>query len=162
DPRHRLTRLLWWGDESRAARERLHPHEGAPRAQPCTRRVQDAPAPAMARRVLPRQSRSNRRGVTNTTLTDALLLDLRPRIEAISGCRLVPTYSYARVYFHGDTFIRHCDRGSCEVSVSIQVGRDGGEASLWFRPNTKVGMEEGDGVVYLGCETDHWRERFGG
>jgi len=116
----------------------------------------------MARRVLPRQSRSNRRGVTNTTLTDALLLDLRPRIEAISGCRLVPTYSYARVYFHGDTFIRHCDRGSCEVSVSIQVGRDGGEASLWFRPNTKVGMEEGDGVVYLGCETDHWRERFGG
>jgi hypothetical protein len=23
-------------------------------------------------------------------------------------------------------------------------------------------MEEGDGAVYLGCETDHWRERFTG
>ena len=23
-------------------------------------------------------------------------------------------------------------------------------------------MEAGDGAVYLGCETDHWRERFTG
>ena len=74
----------------------------------------------------------------------------------------MPTYSYARVYFHGDGFIRHSDRGSCEVSVSIHVGRDGGEASLWFPPDTRVEMEEGDGAVYLGCETDHWRERFTG
>jgi hypothetical protein len=100
--------------------------------------------------------------VVNVALTDALLLELHPRIEAISGCRLVPTYSYARVYFHGDAFIRHYDRGSCEVSVSIHVGRDGGEASLWFPPNTKLEMEEGDGAVYLGGETDHWRERFTG
>src|SRR5262249_45952835 len=32
--------LLWWSDESRAARERLHPREGAPRAEPRTRRLQ--------------------------------------------------------------------------------------------------------------------------
>jgi hypothetical protein len=100
--------------------------------------------------------------VVNTALTDALLLEVRPRIEAIAGCRLVPTYSYARVYFHDDAFIRHHDRGSCEVSVSIHVGRDGGEASLWFSPNHRVDMEEGDGAVYLGCDTDHWRERFSG
>jgi hypothetical protein len=100
--------------------------------------------------------------VVNTALTDALLLDLRPQIESIAGCRIVPTYSYARVYMHGDGFIRHYDRGSCEVSVSIHVGRDGGEASLCFPPDSKVAMEQGDGVVYLGCDTDHWRERFGG
>ena len=100
--------------------------------------------------------------VVNTALTDALLLDLRPRIESIAGCRIVPTYSYARVYMHDDAFIRHYDRGSCEVSVSIHVGRDGGEASLWFPPNFKVDMEQGDGIVYLGCDTDHWRERFDG
>jgi len=100
--------------------------------------------------------------VVNTAMTDALLLELRPRIEAVAGCRIVPTYSYARVYFRDDGFIRHYDRGSCEVSVSIHVGRDGGEASLWFPPNSKVEMEEGDGVVYLGCDTDHWRERFNG
>jgi hypothetical protein len=100
--------------------------------------------------------------VCNVALTDALLLELRPRIEAIAGCRLVPTYSYARVYFHGDGFIRHYDRGACEVSVSINLGRDGGEASLWFAPNGKVEMEQGDGIVYLGGEKDHWRERFDG
>jgi hypothetical protein len=100
--------------------------------------------------------------VSNVALTDALLLELRPRIEAISGHRLVPTYSYARVYFHGDTIVRHRDRGSCEVSASIHLGKDGGEASLWFPPNTKVEMDEGDGVVYLGCQTEHWRECFRG
>jgi hypothetical protein len=83
--------------------------------------------------------------VANTALTDALSLELRPRIEAVSGCRLVPTYSYARVYFHGDTMIRHQDRESCEVSASIHLGRDGGDAA-----------------VYLGHETAHWRERFTG
>jgi hypothetical protein len=100
--------------------------------------------------------------VANDTLTDAVLLELRSKIEAISGCRLIPTYSYARVYFHGDIMVSHRDRGSCEVSVSIHLSRDGGEASLWFRPNAKVEMEEGDGAVYLGCEIDHWRERFTG
>jgi hypothetical protein len=64
--------------------------------------------------------------VTNTALTDALLLELRPKIEAIAACRLTPTYSYARVYFHGDAMVRHHDRGSCEVSVSIHLARDGG------------------------------------
>src|SRR5215467_8873617 len=99
---------------------------------------------------------------SNTALTDALLLELRPRIEAIAQCRLVPTYSYARLYLHGDTFIRHRDRESCEVSASIHLGRDGGEGSLWFPPDNRVEMEAGDGAVYLGCETDHWRERFTG
>lgn len=100
--------------------------------------------------------------VTNTAETDALLLDLRPKIEEISGIRLVPTYSYARLYFYGDIMIRHHDRPSCEVSVSLHLGRDGGEGSLWFAPNNKVDMEPGDGAVYLGTKTDHWRERFTG
>lgn len=100
--------------------------------------------------------------VTNTAETDALLLDLRPKLEELSGLALVPTYSYARVYFYGDTMIRHHDRGACELSASIHLGRDGGEGALWFAPNNKVDMEAGDGAVYLGTETDHWRERFTG
>lgn len=94
--------------------------------------------------------------------TDALLLELQSRIEAISGCRLVPTFSYARLYFRGDGVLRHHDRGACEVSASIHLGKDGGESSLWFAPDNKIEMEEGDGAVYLGCQTDHWRDRFTG
>ncbi len=100
--------------------------------------------------------------VSNLAPTDALLLELWPKIETISGCRLVPTYSYARLYFHDDSLIRHHDRQSCEVSVSIHLGRDEGEGSLCFAPGDRVEMEQGDGAVYLGVETDHWRERFTG
>jgi hypothetical protein len=100
--------------------------------------------------------------VSNEAPTDALLLELRPDIERISGCRLVPTYSYARLYFHGDALLRHRDRSSCEVSVSLNLGRDGGEAGIRFPPNDWVAMDEGDAAVYLGCETEHWREPFTG
>ncbi len=100
--------------------------------------------------------------VSNEPITDALLLELQPRIEGIYARRLVPAYSYARLYFHGDAMIRHRDRGSCEVSASIHLGKDGGDSSLWFAPNSKVEMECGDGAVYLGCEAEHWRERFTG
>jgi hypothetical protein len=100
--------------------------------------------------------------VANDVVSDALLLELLPSVEDISGCRLVPTYSYARLYFHGDAMVRHRDRGSCEVSASIHLGKDGGESSLWFAPNAKVEMDGGDGAVYLGCEAEHWREPFTG
>jgi hypothetical protein len=101
--------------------------------------------------------------VANDAPTDALLLQLLPKIEEISGCRLVPTYSYARLYFRGDAVIRHRDRPSCEVSASIHLGRDGGESSsLWFGRDTRVDLDCGDGAVYLGCEADHWRESFAG
>jgi hypothetical protein len=100
--------------------------------------------------------------IVNVAPTDAVLLELRPEIERISGCRLVPTYSYARLYLQGDSFVAHRDRESCEVSASIHLGRDGGEANLCFAPNNKVVMEDGDGAVYLGCEMEHWREPFTG
>lgn len=95
-------------------------------------------------------------------LIDTLLLDVRPRIEAIASCLLVPTYAYARLYFSGDRLERHRDRESCEISASIHLGRDGGDAAMWFEPGQKVDMEPGDGAIYLGCQVDHWRERFVG
>jgi hypothetical protein len=100
--------------------------------------------------------------VAGSAETDALLLDLRPTIEAVAGCRLVPTYSYARLYLRGDSLIRHRDRQACEVSVSIHLGRVGGEGSLCFGSDDRVDMDSGDGAVYLGCATDHWREPFAG
>jgi hypothetical protein len=100
--------------------------------------------------------------LANDAPTDALLLHLLPRIEEISGCRLVPTYSYARLYFHGDAIIRHRDRTACEISASVHLGRDGGESFLCFAPNTRVDLDCGDGAIYLGCEADHWRESFTG
>jgi hypothetical protein len=95
-------------------------------------------------------------------LIDTLLCDLRPRIEAIASCPLVPTYARARLYFSGDRLERHRDRESCEVSASIHLGRDGGDAAIWFEPGHKVDMQPGDGAIYLGRRVDHWRDRFAG
>lgn len=100
--------------------------------------------------------------VANEAATDALLLQIQPAIERIYGSAVVPAYSYARVYFRGDAMVRHRDRGSCEVSVSIHLGKHGGDSCLWFAPNAKVEMDSGDGAVYLGCEVEHWREPLSG
>ena len=100
--------------------------------------------------------------LANDATTDALLLQLLPRIEEISACHLVPSYSYARVYFHGDTMVRHRDRGSCEVNTSIQVGKHGGDFCLCFAPDARLKLNCGDVAVFLGCEAEHWRERFTG
>ena len=47
--------------------------------------------------------------VTDDAPVDALLLEVVPRISEIVGFALVPSYGYARVYFHGDAMVRHRD-----------------------------------------------------
>ncbi len=54
---------------------------------------------------------------------DGLLEHVRSRIEEQSGLALHPTYSYFRLYKHGDVLRRHRDRPSCEISVSLNIGQ---------------------------------------
>jgi hypothetical protein len=97
---------------------------------------------------------------------DGLLEYLRPRIEEHSGLRLSPTYSYFRLYKHGDTLKRHCDRPACEVSVSLNIGQVPSDAwPLYVEGN--VGpygalLSPGDGLLYRGIDLSHWREPFPG
>jgi hypothetical protein len=95
-------------------------------------------------------------------INDALLCDLRPKIEVITDCSLAPAYTYARLYFYGNVLHRHRDRDACEISASINLGCDGGDPAIWFEPEERVDMEPGDGVVYLGREAEHWRPAFTG
>jgi hypothetical protein len=95
-------------------------------------------------------------------MLDTLLLELRTKMEEISGCTLVPTYCYARLYFQGDVLERHHDREACEISATIHLGRDGGASSISFPPDVEVAMEVGDGAVYRGFDIDHWRAPFTG
>jgi hypothetical protein len=98
----------------------------------------------------------------------------------ITGLDLVPTYSYARIYKHGDILKRHKDRPSCEISTTLNLGGDPwpiyidgtgadnviDEQRNIIKPNapegTKVLLEVGDMLVYSGCELEHWREPFKG
>jgi hypothetical protein len=94
---------------------------------------------------------------------DAALIVLRSEIERICGCALLPTYAYARLYFHGDYLRRHRDRSACQVAATIHLGSSGGAAPLiWFAPDAAVSQTPGDAVVYLGDKVEHWRDPFSG
>jgi hypothetical protein len=54
---------------------------------------------------------------------DGLLEYLRPRVQDHSGLRLLPTYSYFRIYKRGDVLHRHRDRPACEISVTVNIGQ---------------------------------------
>ncbi|MFV8604769.1 hypothetical protein ACNRDG_10725 [Ralstonia pseudosolanacearum] len=94
---------------------------------------------------------------------DATLLALKSGIEQVCGCWLLPTYAYARLYFHGDDLARHRDRAACQIAATIHLGSSDGHAPpIWFEPDVAVAQRPGDAVVYLGDSIDHWREPFGG
>jgi hypothetical protein len=94
-----------------------------------------------------------------------LLVELTPKVSELAGEQLLPTYSYARVYSHGEVLRRHRDRPACEVSVTLNLKKDAPWKIFFQRPDmVEVGVDlnPGDGVVYQGCVADHWREAFAG
>jgi hypothetical protein len=82
---------------------------------------------------------------------------LWPAVEEIVGEPLVPTYAYARLYSNGDTLEPHTDRPACEVSITIQLGRSHNYSWPIYMGGKRLDLAEGDGVIYSGCETQHWR-----
>jgi hypothetical protein len=97
---------------------------------------------------------------------DGLLEHLRPRIEAATGLWLHPTYSYYRLYKHGDVLRRHRDRPACEISVSLNLGQLPVEpwpfVVEYGGASCAVSLSPGDAVIYRGCEAFHWRDAFPG
>jgi len=88
---------------------------------------------------------------------------IRLILQDILGEELYNTYYYDRFYFRGQRLIRHTDRDACEISVSVQVN-----SNLLFPwslgvKNLKgeeiaINLEDGWGVVYMGCDVEHWRD----
>ena len=99
-------------------------------------------------------------------LMDMLLERLRPTVERATGLSLFPTYSYFRVYKRGDVLRRHRDRPSCEISMTLNLGCSPDDPwPIWIlgpMGKASVTMRPGDGLIYRGCDCDHWREAFAG
>lgn len=94
-----------------------------------------------------------------------LLIEKVPEATALLGEKVLPTYTYARVYKHGSVLERHRDRPACEISFTLNLSKDA-DWPIWFqRPDgseTSVELNLGDAVLYLGCQADHWRTKFEG
>jgi hypothetical protein len=97
---------------------------------------------------------------------DGLLEYLRPRIEGRCGLRLLPTYSYFRLYARGAVLKRHRDRPACEISVSLNIGQLPSEPwPLYVMGNSAsygAMLAPGDALLYRGIDCFHWREPFQG
>ena len=97
-----------------------------------------------------------------------------------TGLKLVPTYSYTRLYRTGNILNRHKDRPSCEISTTLCLGGDHwpiyldptgadnviDEHKSIIKPGAPVGVEvnlkPGDMLIYSGCDLEHWRKPFEG
>ena len=97
---------------------------------------------------------------------EALSVKLLPLIEKATSKKLVPTYSYARIYYTGSELSAHKDRQSSEVTISVCVEKDAVDWPLCIKQddNTvlKVLLDVGDLVIYSGRKNEHWRDPFKG
>jgi hypothetical protein len=100
-------------------------------------------------------------------------------VSTIVGQRIVPSFSFFRVYMQGDRLLVHSDRKSCEYALSLSLGYSDdivwpielGEkmydfAELADRPKEEtfgedayrtVMLNPGDGLLYRGVNLRHGR-----
>jgi hypothetical protein len=103
------------------------------------------------------------------SLMESLLLYLKPNVEKHTGLKLIPTYSYYRVYKPGDILKIHSDRYSCEISQTLTLGYKYNDTT----PDYKWGMyimndddkkyipcEPGESIIYRGVDKFHGRDEF--
>ena len=98
---------------------------------------------------------------------ETLLQKVKYRVEIETKLKLNETYSYARIYKKGDELKRHKDRYSCEVSATMNLGGD--KWPIFLEPSgeegekgTSILLDQGDMLIYKGCDLEHWREPFEG
>ena len=111
---------------------------------------------------------------------ETLLVGTINTMQKKTGLKLVPTYSYTRLYKTGNILNRHKDRPSCEISTTLNLGGDPwpiyidptgsnnviNEYKGIMKPGAPKGVEvnlkPGDMLIYSGCDLEHWREPFQG
>lgn len=97
---------------------------------------------------------------------EGLLAHVQDRVEAVAGRALLPTYSYLRIYKHGDVLLSHRDRPACEFSLSLNIGQVPGEPWPIYvespEGKAEVKLGPGDALLYRGIDLFHWRERYEG
>lgn len=88
---------------------------------------------------------------------------LTPIMEKYTKLKLVPTYSYFRIYQNKSELKRHSDRPSCEISSTLNLG--GNPWPIFLEKDNKkikIDLKPSDFLIYKGEELPHWREPFDG
>lgn len=93
---------------------------------------------------------------------EALLWHVRNRMEECTGLELIPTYSFRRLYKNGNVLHKHKDRPACEISATIKLSDSGGYNWPIWMVDTPYELDDGDAVIYRGCDLEHWRDECKG
>lgn len=104
--------------------------------------------------------------VYNYPIFLTLLHSMKDRISVLCNKKLVPTYSYSRIYVHGEELDIHTDREACEYSVSINLYQDCEWAlnihNKFTNQFNSIVLYPGDAVIYKGIEQLHYRDKYHG
>ena len=106
-------------------------------------------------------------------LMDALLQNSNSFVSSVIGKKLIPTYSYWRLYITNNVLKKHKDRPSCEYSTTLCLGYDASNIKdtnynwpICIRSYNNEGkcviLNPGDMVIYKGCDVEHWRDEYKG
>tara|TARA_R100001443_G_C3354906_1_gene177709 strand:- start:835 stop:1413 length:579 start_codon:yes stop_codon:yes gene_type:complete len=113
------------------------------------------------------------KSIYSDTLSETFLKTKQSLIENAIGEKLLPTYSFSRMYYQGGSLAKHSDRPACEISITLNILADK-DWKIWFHEldeNNKIDSNKqptflitkpGDGAVYEGCAYEHWREPYEG
>jgi hypothetical protein len=100
--------------------------------------------------------------VAGDIVFEALMQQTHEKIQTITGLDLIPTYSYRRLYKNGNILKKHTDRPSCEISATIKLSDSGGYNWPIWMVDSPHELEDGDAVIYRGCDLEHWRDKCEG
>jgi PKHD-type hydroxylase len=103
---------------------------------------------------------SNSSGFYGIPAINVLLGILNSRVEAETGKRICPTYSYCRIYRKNSELLRHKDRESCEYSLTVNIR----QTHPWpiYMGEEGLMLQKGDACLYQGCDIEHHRKMFEG
>jgi PKHD-type hydroxylase len=98
--------------------------------------------------------------IYNDSLCVSYLEKLTATIEHSIGKKLLPTYTYSRIYREGEILEPHTDRDACEISATITMGYEA--ESPWEicfdeDKNISIELQIGDIIIYKGRDISHWR-----
>lgn len=98
----------------------------------------------------------------SSSFTESLLVMLQPLIEDQLKIKLLPSYSYMRIYYKNAVLKKHLDKDSCEYSATICIKCDPDNPwDIYFENTdlsfTRIALNEGDMAIYKGNEIKHWR-----
>tara|TARA_Y100001938_G_scaffold150354_1_gene240896 strand:- start:313 stop:855 length:543 start_codon:yes stop_codon:yes gene_type:complete len=96
------------------------------------------------------------------SLMQVFLKSKKKILEKNINLKLHETYTFWRCYTYGADLKKHKDRPSCEISVTVFIGSDGEHEWPIYMDGKKVNLTPGDGVIYRGCDIEHWREPYEG